>query len=446
MRNMHDLVMVSYDDCKDQLRMDRASFHKLCGLVRTFGGLKSSRNISVEEKVAMFLSILAHHTENRCVKFRFKRSGLQDMFLVPAQSVDENTSDPRWAKFQVNVAFILNGVEHLERYNFIYELFVVKLTCFGDPIHTYGNNLMSVQYLFYIMDAHGTTVAPNVDKGKVVRARRSWSKFEEDALIHCLTDIVNGGWKTEKGFKAGFQRELEKKMCKMLPGTDIIAHPHINSKIHVWKKEYGALSDLLSKSGIGWNSSTSMIEVADEEVWDSSRQVNVRFKSWSYYPQWLDIFGKDRATGESAVDQIDLFQELMRIDLDQAGETGDKYVPRTTDLLNEVDDNSICKPSDDGKRSSSKGKKRKSGDADLSTLVDSLGEFMKFSKEAMIREAVNTTKPEAQQDSGSNNVQIKLIESLKGINGLKVSYKLKVCEEMVQNPLRLDLFLSLLPD
>ncbi|KAL8532105.1 hypothetical protein ACS0TY_008644 [Phlomoides rotata] len=194
-----------------------------------------------------------------------------------------------------------------------------------------------------------------------------------------------------------------------------------------------------------------MIEVADEEVWDSSRQADpylksVRFKSWPYYPQWLDIFGKDRATGESAVDQIDLFQELMHVDLDQAGETGDKYVPRTTDLLNEVDDNSICKPSDDGKRSSSKGKKRKSGDADLSTLVDSLGEFMKFSKEAMIREAVNITKPEAQQDSGSNNVQLKLIESLKGLNGLKVSDKLKVCEEMVQNPLRLDLFLSLPPD
>ncbi|KAL8504256.1 hypothetical protein ACS0TY_022838 [Phlomoides rotata] len=103
-------------------------------------------------------------------------------------------------------------------------------------------------------------------------------------------------------------------MHKMLPGTDIVAHPHINSKIHVWKKEYGALSVLLSKSGIGWNSSTSMIEVVDEEVWDSSRQ-------------WLEIFGKDRATGESVIDPIDLFQELMRVDLDQAGETGDKYVP-----------------------------------------------------------------------------------------------------------------------
>ncbi|KAL8509435.1 hypothetical protein ACS0TY_016588 [Phlomoides rotata] len=116
MRNMHDLVMVSDHDCKDQLRMDRASFHKLCGLVRTFGGLKSSRNISVEEKMAMFFSILAHHTKNRCVKYHFNRSGqtvskhfnqvlncilsLQDIFLVQAQSVDETCSDARCEKFQ----------------------------------------------------------------------------------------------------------------------------------------------------------------------------------------------------------------------------------------------------------------------------------------------------------------------------------------------------------
>ncbi|KAL8509434.1 hypothetical protein ACS0TY_016587 [Phlomoides rotata] len=234
-----------------------------------------------------------------------------------------------------------------------------------------------------IMAARGNVVAPNVDMWKVVRARRSWSKAEEDALIHCLIDIVNNGWKAKNGFKAGFLRELEKNMRKMLPGTDIVVNPHVHSKIYVWKKEYGVLSDLLSKSGIGWNSSTSMIEVVDEDVWDTSRQADPHvksmcFKSWLYYPHWLEIFGKDKATGDSAVDQLDLFQELMRVHMDQAGEIGDKYVPRTTDVLNEVDDNNICKPSDDGKRSGSKGKKRKSGDVDLSILVDSLGEFMKF--------------------------------------------------------------------
>ncbi|KAL8536647.1 hypothetical protein ACS0TY_012008 [Phlomoides rotata] len=52
-----------------------------------------------------------------------------------------------------------------------------------------------------IMEARGTSIAPNHEKGKVVRGRRSWSKFEEDALIHCLIDIVNDGWKAENSFK-----------------------------------------------------------------------------------------------------------------------------------------------------------------------------------------------------------------------------------------------------
>ncbi|KAL8500818.1 hypothetical protein ACS0TY_020413 [Phlomoides rotata] len=116
----------------------------------------------------------------------------------------------------------------------------------------------------------------NAEKGKTVRSRRSWSKIEEDALIQCLTDIVNGGWKADDGFKAGFQRELEKGMKKLLPGTDLVANPHINSKIHVWQKYYSALSDLLSKSGIGWNDSTHTIDVFNEDVWEAKKKVNVK--------------------------------------------------------------------------------------------------------------------------------------------------------------------------
>ncbi|KAL8479653.1 hypothetical protein ACS0TY_026530 [Phlomoides rotata] len=216
-------------------------------------------------------------------------------------------------------------------------------------------------------------------------------------------------------------------MRKMLSGTDIVANPHINSKIHVWKKEY------------------------DEEVWDASRLADphlksVRFKSWPYYSQWLESFGKDRATCDHAVDPLDLFHELIRVDLDQVEETGDKFVPRSTDILNEVDDNSICKPYDSSKRTCSKGKKLKTGDADLSSLVDSLGEFIKFSKEQMTKDAVSTTKDDAPKESRTMHAQSKLIESLKGINGLKVTDKLKVCDELVQNTLRLDLFLSLSVD
>ncbi|KAL8521083.1 hypothetical protein ACS0TY_011578 [Phlomoides rotata] len=47
-------------------------------------------------------------------------------------------------------------------------------------------------------------VGQDSGKGKAPRGRRSCTRVEEDALIHCLTDIVNDGWKAENSFKAGF--------------------------------------------------------------------------------------------------------------------------------------------------------------------------------------------------------------------------------------------------
>ncbi|KAL8519178.1 hypothetical protein ACS0TY_010203 [Phlomoides rotata] len=113
---LRDLVEVSDDDCKDQLTMDRAAFHKLCHLLQSTGGLSSSMNVTVAEKVAMFLSILAHHTKNRCIKFQFKRScqtvskhfhvvlncvlRLHNLFLVTPQHIPDDSTDQRWCKFK----------------------------------------------------------------------------------------------------------------------------------------------------------------------------------------------------------------------------------------------------------------------------------------------------------------------------------------------------------
>ncbi|KAL8493375.1 hypothetical protein ACS0TY_024549 [Phlomoides rotata] len=173
------------------------------------------------------------------------------------------------------------------------------------------------------------------------------------------------GWKAENGFKAGFQRELEKGMRKILPSTDIVVSPHINSKIHVWKKKYSALSDVMSKSGIG--------------------------------------------------------------------EIRDKYILRNLDAHNEVDDISIRKPSQSRMKSTSKGKKRKSVDADLSQSVDSLGEFMKH-----LKEVLSDSKNGKEMALNKTNKNKKLNKIMKGITGLKVSDKLKVCDELVQNKSRLD--------
>ncbi|KAL8456422.1 hypothetical protein ACS0TY_034579 [Phlomoides rotata] len=182
-----------------------------------------------------------------------------------------------------------------------------------------------------IMDPYGSPIGTQFEKLKPVRGRRSWMKFEEDVLINCLTDVVNDGWKAENGFRAGFQRELEKMMRKKLPGTDIVANPHINSKIH---------------SGIGWNSTASMIEIEDESVWESCKRAEphvkgVRYKSWPYYTQWIEIFGKDRATGDNAVDPIDIVDGLDRCVDEQKWDNGDKEIPQNIESDHELEDNSI---------------------------------------------------------------------------------------------------------
>ncbi|KAL8517075.1 hypothetical protein ACS0TY_015346 [Phlomoides rotata] len=127
-------------------------------------------------------------------------------------------------------------------------------------------------------------------------------------------------------------------MKKLLSGIDIVVNPHINFKIHVWKKEYGALSDMLSKSGISWNSTTSMIDVEDESVWEGCRRADphvkgVRFKTWPYYTQWIEIFGKNRGTSENVVDPIDLVNELDRNVVEQKWDTYEKYVPLSPDSI-----------------------------------------------------------------------------------------------------------------
>ena len=53
--------------------MDRHTFFKICEMLRTIGCLKDTKNMLVEERVAIFLNVLAHDVKNRLIKNRFKR-------------------------------------------------------------------------------------------------------------------------------------------------------------------------------------------------------------------------------------------------------------------------------------------------------------------------------------------------------------------------------------
>ncbi|XP_073042249.1 uncharacterized protein [Primulina eburnea] len=148
----------------------------------------------------------------------------------------------------------------------------------------------------------------NIRPGKVKKSDKSrsvWNSSEEEVLIQSLKDGMKGGFKSENGFRAGHLVFLEEAMRKVFPNTDLRSNHHINSKIHVWKKTYGTLVTMLSRSGVGWNETEKTIDATDE-AWDvfvksDNNSCTMRYKSWPYFNEWCEIFGNDRATGERSV-------------------------------------------------------------------------------------------------------------------------------------------------
>ncbi|GJX02662.1 ALP1-like protein isoform X1 [Tanacetum coccineum] len=78
------LAYESDETCLQQLRMNRSTFVKLCGMLEMNGKLKASKYLKVDEQVAMFLYILAHHVKNR----------------VKPEPIPENSTNDRWKWFK----------------------------------------------------------------------------------------------------------------------------------------------------------------------------------------------------------------------------------------------------------------------------------------------------------------------------------------------------------
>ena len=114
---LYRLVYENDTTCIENLRMNTRSFTNLCGMLKTTGRLKDTKNMLVDEQVAMFLHILAHHVKNRVIKFIFRRSGetisrhfklvcnaiirLQAELLKKPEPISQNNKDEKWKWFKV---------------------------------------------------------------------------------------------------------------------------------------------------------------------------------------------------------------------------------------------------------------------------------------------------------------------------------------------------------
>ncbi|KAL8484389.1 hypothetical protein ACS0TY_026889 [Phlomoides rotata] len=114
--SMHYLINDNDVTCRDHIRMNSDCFNRCCYLLQNLRGLRPTRNVSISEQLAIFLTILSHHTKNRVVKHTFRRSGytiskhfnnvlntllrLYTVLLITPTPVPEDSTDNRWRYFK----------------------------------------------------------------------------------------------------------------------------------------------------------------------------------------------------------------------------------------------------------------------------------------------------------------------------------------------------------
>ncbi|KAL8541930.1 hypothetical protein ACS0TY_002978 [Phlomoides rotata] len=350
-----------------------------------------------------------HHTKNRCVKFSFKWSGqtvskhfhtvlnsvlgLHAMFLIKPQPITEDDIDPRWQSFQGFLG-ALDGT-YIDVHVPITEKGRYRNRKGQVSVNVLGVCDKNMRFVYVLTGWEGSAADSRVLRNAINRENGLKVPIGTRSFLRGVYKFDNGlCWQT-----CG-TRWREDEDCSWAFEEDALIMCLTNVVIEGWKSDNG-------------------------------------FKAGFLRELEKEIFGKDRATGEHVVDPIDIINELYRGGMDQDGDPIERCVPLTTDGL-EKDDNFISKPTDPHLNAVSRGKKWKSVDTDISMLVESLGDFIKFSKVALTEFSSGGNK-----GSVSSNENMQLNEIMKGIDGLKVSDKLKVCDELVQNSKRLEFFITL---
>ncbi|XP_057783185.1 uncharacterized protein LOC131001032 [Salvia miltiorrhiza] len=275
------------------------------------------------------------------------------------------------------------------------------------------------------------------------KTRRSWSVREEEVLLAALKELVVQGWKSDNGFRAGYLGKLEDAIKNVFPGTDLKGMPHIHSKISIWKRNYGSLTTILGKSGIGFNVDGKYMIDCDDDQWDlivknDRNAAGMRKKSWYYLEDWKEIFGTDRANGAEAEDVADAIYEMNEGDnFDNDGTQGDDNVQFEEETENETADDSVCQPSKNVGAARSGSKKRKAKDG-VDVLVEVLGEI---SKNADKRVDTIASRIGYKQDLSKARKEV--YEQLNNMPTLTINDKFIAYELLAGDVQALELFMAL---
>ena len=99
--------------------------------------------------------------------------------------------------------------------------------------------------------------------------KHQWTQYEDAKLVEALVELsTKRHWKFEGTgqFKSDYLKELEKIFEVKMSGCGLKASPHIESRVKLLKKQYGAIAEMLGPraSGFEWDDKANKIVVERE--------------------------------------------------------------------------------------------------------------------------------------------------------------------------------------
>ncbi|KAG8380749.1 hypothetical protein BUALT_Bualt06G0048400 [Buddleja alternifolia] len=408
---LRDIISFTDEACVNNLRMSRNAFGRLCFMLENAGGFVNTRNVQVINPE----SIQEDCTNDRWKWYKGCLGALDGTYiLVQVAHTDKGLYRNRKGNLFVNVlaicdinknyVYILSGWEGSAADNRVLKNAITR-----------ENDLRVPNGSYYLCDsgkeidfASSQVRFANTQGKEAKSTRRLWSVQEERALACALKELVVQGYKSDNGFKTGNQIVFEQLMRQAMSGTNLQADPHINSRIQT-----------------------------------DSNTCTMRHKTWPLYKEWIEIFGKDRATGAHAEGFADIVQDVLNNGLTQ-GKGKDKevegnYVPLfNNSQFDEVQSMDVSRGTNSNVSKSKTSRKRKQADEEDGQFIAA---FNSFSDKVDGRLGDISKRFGFEHDALKSRKEV--FKALSEVSGLTMAEQVIVSHYLVNKTQSMDLFFSL---
>ncbi|CAN0919495.1 hypothetical protein LINGRAHAP2_LOCUS31487 [Linum grandiflorum] len=272
-------------------------FDSLCHLLKDEGGLQRTKNMDIDEMVAIFLVTVGHNIKNRTDQFLFQRSGetisrvfklvllailkLSPLLLAHPSPVPADCTDKRWKHFQ-----------------FVIKEFVMNhFLCAEEACP--NSNCLIYEFIFY--------------HAGMSRKYMRWTFQEDQVLFDILLELHECGELKNGTLQGCGYNQVQKRMQERLPNTKHDAES-IKTKFRYYKNKFSAQLEIMNASGLGWDDEKGCC-TCDNEVWTNwvkghkhaSGLQNARLARWN---ELCKIFEYSRADGTESMTPNDAASAL----------------------------------------------------------------------------------------------------------------------------------------